>query len=141
MISIQNEREWQRFCSGVLGDADLPTKEGFRTNIERVANRPKVDGLCSAFFDQRDREANIALLAQADIAYGRLSDLDDLMAHPQNRFIEVRTEHGEIELLAPASVVRGRKESYGPVPAKDEHGEALRNEFGQGSVGPSASVA
>lgn len=129
LISIQNEREWQRFCTDVLGDPDLPTRQGFRSNAERVANRSKVDGRCSAFFAEREREANIALLAEAGIAYGRLSDLDDLMSHPQNRFIEVRTEHGEIELLAPASVVRDRKEVYGPVPAKDEHGEALRAEF------------
>ena len=77
LISIQNEREWQIFCTQVLGDPDLPTREGFRTNIERVANRSTVDRLCNDFFKQRDREANIALLAKAKIAYGRLSDLDD----------------------------------------------------------------
>lgn len=130
LISIQNEREWQRFCAEVIGDPDLPSKEGFQSNAERVANRSKVDGLCGEVFAKRDREANIQLLKQAGIAYGRLSDLDDFASHPQNRFIEVRTEHGEIELLAPASVVRGREEHYGLVPAKDEHGEALRDEFG-----------
>lgn len=130
LISIQNEREWQRLCTEVIGDPDLPTREGFRSNAERVANRSKVDGLCSEVFGKRDREANIALLKKAGIAYGRLSDLDDLMAHPQNRFVEVKTEHGDIELLAPAGVVRGRSERFGPVPAKDEHGEALRAEFG-----------
>ncbi len=130
LISIQNEREWQLFCTDVLGDPDLPTREGFRSNIERVANRSDLDGLCNDFFKQRDREANIALLAKANIAYGRLSDLDDLMSHPQNRFIEVKTEHGEIELLSPASIIRGRKEIFGPVPAKDEHGQAIREEFG-----------
>ena len=129
LISIQNEREWQIFCTQVLGDPDLPTREGFSTNIERVANRSKVDRLCNDFFKQRDREANIALLAKAKIAYGRLSDLDDLMAHPQNRFIQVKTEHGELELLAPAAVIRGQTETYGPVPTKDEHGQTLREEF------------
>jgi len=129
LISIQNEREWQRLCSDVIGDPDLPSKEGFRSNIERVENRSKVDGVCAAFFERRDREANIALLAKAGIAYGRLSDLDDLISHPQNRFIEVRTEHGEIELLAPASVVQGRTDHLGPVPRKNEHGEMIRGEF------------
>lgn len=129
LISIQNEREWQRFCAEVIGDADLPMREGFRSNVERVANRSKVDGLCSNFFRQRDREANIALLNEAGIAYGRLSDLDDLMKHPQNRFIQVITENGDVELLAPASVVRGREETYGAVPKKDAHGKAIRDEF------------
>jgi crotonobetainyl-CoA:carnitine CoA-transferase CaiB-like acyl-CoA transferase len=135
LISIQNEREWQRLCTDVLGDPKLPLRQGFRSNVERVANRSTVDGLCAAFFAARDRESNILLLQRAGIAYGRLSDLDDLMAHPQNRFIEVRTEHGEVELLAPASVVRGRRERYGPVPAKDEHGEQLKREFGAPALG------
>jgi len=129
LISIQNEREWERLCADVIGDPDLPSKPGFRSNAERITNRPAVDDLCAACFAKRDREANTALLKEAGIAYGRLSDLDDLMSHPQNRFIEVRTEQGEIELLAPANVVRGRTETYGPVPTKDEHGQTLRKEF------------
>ncbi|MEM7042239.1 MAG: CaiB/BaiF CoA-transferase family protein [Pseudomonadota bacterium] len=131
LISIQNEREWQIFCTDVLGDPDLPTREGFSTNIERVANRSTVDRLCNDFFKQRDREANITLLAKAKIAYGRLSDLDDLTAHPQNRFIEVKTENGKLELLAPAAIIHGQTETYGPVPTKDEHGQTLRAEFGR----------
>lgn len=129
LISIQNEREWQRFCADVLGDSDLPNREGFRSNVERVANRSTVDGLCADFFAKRGREANIQYLAAAGIAYGRLSDLDDLMTHPQNHFIRVETEQGEVELLSPASVVLERTETYGPVPKKDEHGARLREEF------------
>ena len=134
LISVQNEREWQRFCSEVIGDPDLPTREGFRSNVERVANREAVDRLCGACFAKRGREENIELLRAAGIAYGRLSDLDDLMAHPQNRFIKVETEQGEVELLSPAAVVQGRTETYGPVPKKDEHGALLRDEFGDGNV-------
>lgn len=129
LISIQNEREWQRLCSDVIGDAGLPEKEGFRSNVERVANRDAVDRLCAECFAKRDREQNIEQLAKAGIAYGRLSDLDDLMDHPQNRFIKIETEQGEVELLSPASIVRGRTESYGPVPRKDEHGAMIRDEF------------
>ena len=129
LISIQNEREWQRFCKDVLDDTDLPEQEGFRSNVERVANREAVDHRCTQHFRQHDREANIRSLMAAGIAYGRLSDLDDLTAHPQNRFIRVATEQGEVELLSPASVVLGRTETYGPVPGKDEHGVRLREEF------------
>jgi crotonobetainyl-CoA:carnitine CoA-transferase CaiB-like acyl-CoA transferase len=138
LISIQNEREWRRFCADVLGDADLPTRAGFRSNVERVANREAVDRLCAACFARRGREDNIERLGAAGIAYGRLSDLDDLMAHPQNRFIRVATEGGEVELLSPAAVVAGRVESYGPVPSKDEHGGPLRDEFGAGDAVRSA---
>ena len=134
LISIQNEREWQRLCADVFGDADLATREGFASNSDRVANRSEVDGMCGSFFAKRDREENIALLAKASIAYGRLSDLDDLSAHPQNRFVTVETEHGEVELLAPAQEVVGREETYGPVPSLNQHGASLRKEFAAGNV-------
>ncbi len=129
LISIQNEREWGRLCADVLGDPSLATRDGFATNNDRVARRDQVDGRIADFFAQRDREANIELLAVAGIAYGRLSDLDDLIAHPQNRFIRVQTENGPVELLAPASIIAGATERYGPVPRHDEHGAAIRDEF------------
>ncbi len=134
LISIQNEREWHRFCAEVIGDATLPEREGFRSNVERVANREAVDRLCATHFKERDREANIGHLTAANIAYGRLSDLDDLLSHPQNRYIQVATEHGDVELLSPASIVVDRAERYGPVPAKDEHGARIREEFEQAAT-------
>lgn len=130
LISIQNEREWQNLCTVVLGRPELSHKDGFANNSDRVANRTIVDSIFDDFFKKHDREANIELLKKADIAYGRFSDLDDLMAHPQNRFIRVETENGEAELLAPAAVVAGRSETYGSVPKLDEHGTQLRAEFG-----------
>ncbi|MEO9461082.1 MAG: CaiB/BaiF CoA-transferase family protein, partial [Marinomonas sp.] len=42
LISIQNEQEWQRLCAA-LGDGDLYLKEGFRSSVERLANRDAVD--------------------------------------------------------------------------------------------------
>ena len=132
LISVQNDREWQRLCAEVIGRPELANRPGYATNSERVANRAEVDAVCGDFLAQRDREENIALLAEAKIAYGRLSDLDDLSAHPQKRTIQVGTENGEVELLAPASVVVGRSEHYGPVPASDEQGPALRREFADG---------
>ncbi|MEM1044973.1 MAG: CaiB/BaiF CoA-transferase family protein [Pseudomonadota bacterium] len=133
LISVQNEREWRKLCRDVLGDETLADKAGFASNTERVANRSTVDALFEDFFGRHDREDNIALLQKAGIAYGRLSDLDDLSVHPQNRFIRVDTENGPVELLAPAAVVAGRTETYGSVPGLDEHGAALRDEFGKDS--------
>jgi len=43
LISIQNEREWAEFCARFLDEPDLPQREGFETNVIRVANRATVD--------------------------------------------------------------------------------------------------
>ena len=68
-------------------------------------------------------------LTAAGIAFGRLTDLEDLAAHPQNRFITVRSDGGEIDLMAPGFVIRGAELEYGPVPSLGEHDADIRAEF------------
>lgn len=128
LISIQNEREWINLCSKVLNNAELATAEGFATNTDRVANREQVDSTVAGEFAKRSRDENIKLLEAADIAFGRLSDLDDLIKHPQNKFLSVNSENGPVELLAPD----GRHidtDNPPAVPALDEHGTQIRAEF------------
>lgn len=131
LISIQNEREWRRLCAEVLGQPELASDRRFMTNSLRVANRPELETYVTPVFATEEREAIIARLTRAGIAFGRLSDLDDLLVHPQNRLISVQTNAGEIEMLAPGAVVRGKNQHYGPVPALGQHDKSLRAEFGK----------
>ena len=128
LISVQNEREWTNLCSDVLDNPDLTSADGFATNTDRVANRNTVDNTVAAAFAKRDRDSNIALLEKAGIAYGRLSDLDDLINHPQNKYLTVNSQAGPVDLLAPD----GRDETpigTRSVPSLDQHGEKIRAEF------------
>lgn len=129
LISIQNDREWAAFCTEVLEDPTLASRPGWQTNTERVANRNEVDARVSGFFAGLPREVAVAKLEQARIAFGRLSDLDDLVAHPQHRFISVVLNGMEVELLAPGASVPGRTQEYGEIPRRDAHAEKLRAEF------------
>jgi crotonobetainyl-CoA:carnitine CoA-transferase CaiB-like acyl-CoA transferase len=130
LISIQNEREWRSLCENVLGGAEIADDPRFATNPDRVANRPALDAIIHAAFGAGPREEIIGKLETAKIAYGRLSSLADLVDHPQNRFIEVKTSAGEVRVLAPPPIAVGETESYGPVPALGEHDDAVRREFG-----------
>lgn len=130
LISVQNEREWARLCAEVIGDKSLASDPRFASNSLRVANRPALEAIVAPVFAAVPREAITARLTSAGIAFGRLSDIDDLLAHPQNRLITVRTGAGEIEMLAPGAVVRGTTEQFGPVPGLGQHDQALRAEFG-----------
>ena len=131
LISIQNEREWGRLCAQVLENIPLATDPRFADNSLRVANRPALEQVITAFFARLDREAAIERLTRAKIAFGRLSDLDDLLAHPQKRLITVATSAGSVEMLAPGAVVRGAQPNYRPVPALGADDARLRKEFGQ----------
>ena len=130
LISIQNEREWQRLCADALDDASLTIDPRFVTNTLRVANRAALEERVSEVFARFPRDEMIERLKTARIAYGRLSDLDDLLSHPQNRLISVTTSAGEIEMLAPGAVIRGERPQYRPVPALGAHDAPLRAEFG-----------
>ncbi|MEO1686780.1 MAG: CaiB/BaiF CoA-transferase family protein, partial [Pseudomonadota bacterium] len=133
LISIQNEREWARFCEAILGAPELATQAGWNSSVARAANRAAVDGRVAEAFARHDREALIARLEAAGIAFGRLSSLDDLIAHPQARFVTVRAGDAEIEVLAPGAVVAGAPPLRpGDVPALDAHGAAIRAEVGLG---------
>ncbi|WP_198174164.1 CaiB/BaiF CoA transferase family protein [Mesorhizobium xinjiangense] len=129
LLSIQNEREWKALCAA-LGEPDAAARDGFASNGERVANRAEVDAFVGRHLVKRGREENIAILEKARIAFGRLSEMEDLVNHPQNRFIAVPTPNGTLDLLAPGAVVKGDDaRTYGPVPEKDAHGAAIRAEF------------
>jgi len=129
LISIQNEREWASLCTKVLQQPELIDQAGFESPGIRGDNRAAVDQKVADVFVQFNREEVITQLEVANIAYGRLSDLDDLLQHPQNRYASILGENGNIDLLAPATLVDDEAPMPGKVPALDEHGETLRKEF------------
>lgn len=130
LLSIQNEREWQIFCADILGDASLASHELYATNVTRVANRTELDARVSKTFTKLKREDAITLLNKAGIACGRLSNMEDLMTHPQLRMIEIDGQYGPIEMLAPGAHVSGAPSHKSKVPKIGEHSDAIRAEFG-----------
>jgi len=129
LLSIQNEREWQRLCSDVLGQADLPQNPKFSSNVNRVANRPELDAILNNVFGAHGIDEVAAMLQKAQIAFGRLNGMDEFAAHPQNRFVTVRTSGGEMQILAPGAVVNGVMAPFGEVPDLGAHSAAIRQEF------------
>ena len=137
LFSIQNEREWVKFCERILGDAAIARDPRFDSNSNRVANREALDQVIEEAFQRHDRDTLAEMLEEARIANGRVSDMDDLARHPQNRFVEVDTPSGPVRLLGRGEVVDGAApERSAPVPALDADGDRVRQEFGRrGKVG------
>ena len=132
LVSIQNEREWAAFCAGFMGETDLPTREGYRSNNERVANRAAVDARVAARFAGLTRGKAAAALTAAGTAHGFVNGVEEFARHPALRRIEVATPEGPVSLAAPAARVTGATPSYGPVPALGQHTAAVRAEFAAG---------
>jgi crotonobetainyl-CoA:carnitine CoA-transferase CaiB-like acyl-CoA transferase len=129
LISIQNEREWVRLCSDVLDQPDLPQDPKFDSNVHRVQNRAALDAIMNGVFSQYSIDKIADKLQAAQIAFGRLNDMDVFAQHPQNRFVAVRTSAGDIKLLAPGAILNGALPTLGAVPDLGEHNDAIRAEF------------
>ena len=129
LLSIQNEREWQRLCSDVLEQPELPTNPKFSSNVNRVTNRTDLDAILNAAFGADPIDTVAAKLQAAQIAFGRLNDMDEFAKHPQNRFVTVRTSGGEMQILAPGAVVNGMLLPLGDVPDLGANTATIREEF------------
>ncbi len=129
LISIQNEREWAEFCARFLDEPDLPRREGFQSNVVRVANRAMVDGHVAAAFARLSRAQAAEKLRAANTAYGFVNDVAALSRHPALRRATVGTSNGPVSLAAPPVLFSDGPRALGPVPAIGEHSAAIRAEF------------
>ena len=132
LISIQNEREWAEFCARFLDEPDLPQREGFETNVIRVANRATVDAHVAAAFARLSRVEAAAKLRAANTAFGFVNDVAAFSRHPALRRMPVMTPNGPVSLAAPPVLFSDGPRALGPVPAVGEHSAAIRTEFAAG---------
>jgi crotonobetainyl-CoA:carnitine CoA-transferase CaiB-like acyl-CoA transferase len=129
LISIQNEREWVDFCREVLLDPSFARDERCKTNALRVANRAVVDGRVAAVFASLPSAPIIARLDAAQIAYGNVNGVQDLIEHPQLRTRPMPVGDQTVEVAALPWITEWDPISYRPVPAVNQNGDAIRDEF------------
>lgn len=129
LISIQNEREWVDFCRDVLLDPSFAQDDRCKTNAIRVTNRAVVDGRVAAVFASLPSPVIIERLNAAQIAYGNVNGVEDLIEHPQLRTRPMPVGEEMVEVAALPWITEWDPISYRPVPAVDENGDAIRSEF------------
>jgi itaconate CoA-transferase len=129
VISVQNEREWIRFCTVVLKRPELIEDPRFRSNDSRSRNRDVLEPIITSAFAVLDRPQMLALLQEADVAWGAVNDVAALSGHPQLDRTTIQCPSGEISLPAPPIRRSGGNISLGASPALGAHTAAIRREF------------
>jgi itaconate CoA-transferase len=128
VIGVQNDREWARLASEVLGRPELAVDPDFATNVARVRNRQAVDDAVAAAMAGLTVEAAVEALDRARIASARLNTVPELITHPQlvarDRWRETQTPAGPVRALRSAVEPVGEA-PLGPVPALGEHTDAV----------------
>lgn len=129
LISIQNDREFERLCHGVIDRPGLEKDPDYATNKARNSRRDDTNAIVQKSFGAQSFEALAAKLDAAQIAWARVSSVGDLSTHPQLRRTAFVSGKGEVSIPALAASWEGEPERLGDVPALGQHTDQVRREF------------
>ena len=90
-LGIGNNRQFARLCE-MLGDPELAEDERFRSNADRVVNRPALTERLAALMATQDGEALAARLLAAGVPAGAAQTVDRALAHPHTRHRDMVVE-------------------------------------------------
>ena len=134
MLGIQNEREWAKFCAGVLGMPGLATDDKYNNNTKRTSRRAEVVALIETVFARMKAEEVVARLDAADIANARINTPQEVWDHPQlkarNRWREVGSPAGPLPVLLPPVTMPEFEARLDPIPAIGEHTDRVLADIG-----------
>ena len=103
LISIQNDREFERLCHDVLDKPGLEKDPDYATNKARNARRDDTNAIVQKSFGARTFAELAARLDAAQIAWARVSSVADLSTHPQLRRTGFTSPNGEVSIPALAA--------------------------------------
>ena len=137
-IACGNEGMWQRLC----GEFDLDANgEGLRTNTERLDHPELVRKTLEDGFADETAPSLLTRLARAGVPAGQVRTIDEVYQWEQTRSqgLLIDVEHVSLGPLTlpgpplrffdPAGTEAAVRSHHAP-PALDQHGEAIRLEFG-----------
>ena len=135
MISVQNDDEWVRFCTTVLQSPEIARHPLFSTNPDRVRHREALNEFIRKALAPINKEEFIARLRQAQVAFGLIRSVEEVLHHPALSLTEVETPTGPVQLPR-RSIPRTSLTDRKAVPALGANTEAIRLEFASGSPIP-----
>jgi len=133
-IAVQNQRQWQAFCTFVMQRPDLIDDDRFRSNEARVHHRVELESLIDECLANTPLPTALAALDHADIPWAEVNDVRALLDHPQlrarERWTQVDTPSGPASALRSPLDAMGHDTSMLAVPALGEHTSEVLEQHG-----------
>ena len=133
-LSIQNEREFSRFCETVLRNPALSRDERLCSGPARQSNQEAMHREIERIFSQLTSSEILQRLEAADIANARLNTMEEFWRHPQlearGRWHAVGSPAGELQMLKPPFNLDRMEPRLDPIPALGQHTDAVLGELG-----------
>jgi len=137
-LSVQNEREFERFCALVLENKDLASDPRYATGFSRPKNRDAMHGEIDRVFSNLTAEQIIKRLEAAGIANAKLNSMQEFWDHPQlearDRWREVGTPSGPVNAMKPPFNLDGFEPRMDAVPTLGAHNAAILADLGFSSA-------
>ncbi len=138
MLGLQNEREWEVFCSKVLRQPELTADPRFSSNSRRTAARDALRALIVGVFAGLSADEVTQRLDDAQIANARMNDMQALWQHAQlrarQRWVEVATPAGPVPALLPPGAPSAYTPRMDAVPELGQHTETVLAGLGYDSA-------
>jgi crotonobetainyl-CoA:carnitine CoA-transferase CaiB-like acyl-CoA transferase len=124
-LAVQNDGQWRRLCEVVLRRPELADDPRFISNELRLRHRADLEPLLEGLLAADTRATVEARLTAADVPFGALNELADVLAHPQlaarGRWGEIDSPVGPLRALHHPMNLTGLPRPASRVPALGEH--------------------
>jgi itaconate CoA-transferase len=121
VLSIQNEREWSRFCATVMLMPGLARDPRFETNRYRTNHREALDTLIQSIFIDLSYAEAVDRLTEAQTAYAAINSVHDLIQHPQLRTRDMPVHGRMVKIPASPVVTEWDDATFSAAPRLGDH--------------------
>jgi itaconate CoA-transferase len=133
-VAVATPKDWEVFCKQVIERPDLLEDQRFATVEARRKNRAVLEEEIEKIFLERDHTVWLERLKKAQLAYGEVRGIAEVLAHPQavaRRLIrEVESPVGKVPVIGNPLRLSASPARYDRIPDLGEHTEAILKKLG-----------
>jgi len=133
-IAVATAKDWEVFCKEVIQKPGLLEDARFATVEDRRKNRAVLEEEIEKIFLERNHTEWIERLKKAQLPYGEVRGIGEVLAHPQaiaRRLIrEVESPVGKVPVVGNPLRLSASPARYDRIPDLGEHTEAILRELG-----------
>jgi itaconate CoA-transferase len=133
-LAVASASDWEIFCHKVIERPELLEDPRFATVEGRRKNRAGLEETIEKIFLERDHHHWLAQLKKAELPYGEVRGIAQVLAHPQvaaRKLIrEADSPVGRVPVVANAVKMSASSARYERIPALGEDTEAILKQLG-----------
>ncbi len=133
-LAVASASDWETFCRKVIEKPELLADPRFATVEGRRKNRGELEQTIENIFLERDHKYWLAQLKKAELPYGEVRGIAQVLAHPQvlaRKLIrETESPVGTVPVIANALKMSDSPARYDRIPALGEDSDAILRELG-----------